>query len=93
MIWCRWALCPVTGYAAGIDITANLCALEADKPSIALMGCGLDVAYPKSHVNLKYEIAKHGLILSEFLPGTSPGTGKFSAAEPRAVRFGAWALS
>lgn len=68
---------PVTGYAAGIDITANLCALEADKPSIALMGCGLDVAYPKSHVNLKYEIAKHGLILSEFLPGTSPAPANF----------------
>ena len=78
---------PVTGYAAGIDITANLCALEADKPSIALMGCGLDVAYPKSHVNLKYEIAKHGLILSEFLPGTSPAPAiPQTASEPERVR-------
>lgn len=68
---------PVTGYAVGIDITANRCALEADKPSIALMGCGLDVAYPQPHANLKYEIARRGLILSEFLPGTSPAPSIF----------------
>lgn len=68
---------PVTGYAVGIDITANRCALEADKPSIVLMGCGLDVAYPQPHANLKYEIARRGLILSEFLPGTSPAPSNF----------------
>ena len=68
---------PVTGYAVGIDITANRCALEADKPSIALMGCGLDVAYPQPHANLKYETARRGLILSEFLPGTSPAPSNF----------------
>lgn len=68
---------PVTGYAVGIDISANRCALEADKPSIALMGCGLDVAYPQPHANLKYEIARRGLILSEFLPGTSPAPSNF----------------
>ena len=68
---------PVTGYAGGSDITANRCALEADKPSIALMGCGLDVAYPQPHANLKYEIVRRGLILSEFLPGTSPAPSNF----------------
>lgn len=68
---------PVTGYAVGIDITANRCALELDKPSIALMGCGLDVAYPQLHANLKHEIARRGLILSEFLPGTSPAPSNF----------------
>ncbi len=68
---------PVTGYAVGIDITANRCALELDKPSIALMGCGLDVAYPQPHANLKHEIARCGLILSEFLPGTSPAPSNF----------------
>lgn len=68
---------PVTGYAVGIDITANLCALEENKPSIALMGCGLDIAYPLPHANLKYEIAQNGLILSEFLPGTTPAPANF----------------
>ena len=41
------------------------------------MGCGLDVAYPQPHANLKYEIARRGLILSEFLPGTSPAPSNF----------------
>lgn len=68
---------PVTGYAVGIDITANLCALEENKPSIALMGCGLDIAYPLPHANLKYEIAQNGLILSEFLPGITPAPANF----------------
>lgn len=67
----------VTGFAVGIDITANRCALEAGKPSVALMGCGLDVAYPQMHAELKKEIAVNGLILSEFLPGTTPAPSNF----------------
>lgn len=68
---------PVTGYAVGIDITANLCAMQAGSPSIALMGCGLDIEYPKSHANLKNDIAENGLILSEFFPGTMPASVNF----------------
>ena len=62
----------VTGFAVGIDIIANRCALEAGKPSVALMGCGLDIAYPQQHFELKEQITANGLILSEFLPGTPP---------------------
>ncbi|MCC8110462.1 MAG: DNA-protecting protein DprA [Ruminococcus sp.] len=68
-----------TGFAVGIDITANLCALAHDKPSIALMGCGLDVAYPPAYHTLKDKIADNGLILSEFSPGTSPHPSNFPA--------------
>ena len=68
---------PVTGYAVGIDITANRCALEAGKPSVALMGCGLDIAYPQQHFELKEQIIANGLILSEFLPGTPPSPANF----------------
>lgn len=67
----------VTGFAVGVDITANLCALHLRRPSIALMGCGLDVPYPAEHFQLKKEIAACGLILSEFLPGTSPAASNF----------------
>ncbi len=63
---------PITGFAVGIDITANLCALDADRPSIALMGCGLDVVYPKAHNSLKKKMIEKGLVLSEFPPGTPP---------------------
>ncbi len=45
---------PVTGYAAGIDITANLCALEADKPSIA--PDGLRAGRGVSEIPCKLEI-------------------------------------
>lgn len=68
---------PVTGFAVGVDITANLCALRAAKPSVALMGCGLDVPYPTAHFQLKQELAACGLLLSEFLPGTSPASSNF----------------
>lgn len=68
---------PVTGFVIGVDITANLCALAHDKPSIAMMGCGLDVAYPTQHASLKARIAENGLILSEFLPGTEPKPANF----------------
>lgn len=66
----------VTGFAVGADITANTCALEAGKPSIAVMGCGLDVDYPR-HYMLKSKIAEKGLLLSEFLPGISPEPSNF----------------
>lgn len=68
---------PVTGFAVGVDIAANVCALEQEKPSIALMGCGLDQYYPHQHATMKQEIAKRGLILSEFLPGTPPNSSNF----------------
>ena len=67
----------VTGFAVGIDIIANRCALEAGKPSVALMGCGLDIAYPQQHFELKEQITANGLILSEFLPGTPPSPANF----------------
>lgn len=68
---------PVTGFAVGIDITANLCAMAEKKPSVALMGCGLDIAYPLPHASLKPRIAENGLLLSEFLPGTEPKASNF----------------
>ncbi len=68
---------PVTGFAVGVDIMANMCALETDRPSVALMGCGLDIFYPAQHAGLKESLVKNGLILSEFLPGTSPAPANF----------------
>ncbi len=67
----------VTGFAVGVDIAANLCALEHGRPSVALMGCGLDQAYPRPNVSLKARIAANGLLLSEFLPGVEPHSSNF----------------
>ncbi len=38
----------------------------------AVLGCGIDVPYPVENAGLAVEIARHGCILSEFLPGTPP---------------------
>ena len=61
----------VSGFAVGIDITSHLAAAEANRPTACVLGCGLDVDYPRD--NIKYRekiIANGGVFLSEFPPGT-----------------------
>jgi DNA processing protein len=62
----------VSGLALGIDGAAHRAAGAAR--TIAILGCGLDVPYPLSHRNLQRDIGRHGLLLSEQLPG-APATG------------------
>jgi DNA processing protein len=62
----------VSGLALGIDAVAHRAALDAGAPTIAVLGTGIDIIYPKSHGRLFRAIAEHGLILTEFGPGTPP---------------------
>jgi DNA processing protein len=62
----------VSGMARGIDRIAHEAALEAGGPTIGVLGCGLDVAYPPEHERLQEVVAREGLLLSEFLPGEPP---------------------
>lgn len=62
----------VTGMALGIDGVASAAALAAGKPTIAVIGSGLDIVYPREHMRLFSAIAEHGTVLSEFAPGTPP---------------------
>ncbi|MBQ9773173.1 MAG: DNA-processing protein DprA [Clostridia bacterium] len=62
----------VSGMAAGIDGVSGAAALAANGTTVAVLGCGIDVIYPRHHKNLYYEIAKRGLLLSEYPPGTRP---------------------
>lgn len=69
----------VSGLARGIDTEAHLGALEGGGFTVAVLGCGVDVIYPPENARLYQAIATHGLVLSEFPPGTQPKPGHFPA--------------
>jgi DNA processing protein len=62
----------VSGMARGIDAAAHESALASGGRTIAVLGTGIDIVYPKSHTRLARDLAAKGLILSEFPPGTPP---------------------
>ena len=65
----------VSGLATGIDGYAALGALSvegAQDPTVAVLGCGIDVVYPKGNEKLYSAIAERGCLITEFLPKTPP---------------------
>jgi DNA processing protein len=69
--------CIISGLARGIDAAAHLAALEAGGGTIAVLGCGVDVYYPRENTALQDRIGHAGLLLSEFLPGDAPRKHRF----------------
>jgi DNA processing protein len=67
----------ISGAAYGIDGAAHRGALNAGGPTVAVLGCGVDVAYPAGHSGLIDGIAGNGLVISEYAPGTNPGRHRF----------------
>jgi DNA processing protein len=68
----RRGIAVVSGLARGIDRAAHEGALLGDGGTCAVLGCGIDRVYPPEHEALAAEIARDGLILSEFPPGSKP---------------------
>ena len=66
-----------SGLALGIDTAAHLGALAARKLTIAVAGTGLDRVYPARNRPLAHDIADHGVLISEFPPGTPPLAANF----------------
>ena len=58
----------VSGLARGIDGAAHRGALEGGGDTVAVLGCGLDVIYPRSNGKLFRQVEEKGLLVSEFLP-------------------------
>lgn len=62
----------ISGLARGIDSIAHRSALDLGGDTVAVLGTGLDVAYPPENREMIEELAEGGCILSEFPPGTPP---------------------
>jgi DNA processing protein len=73
----RAGLVVVSGMARGLDARAHRGALDAGGKTIAVLGSGVDVPYPKSNTALYADVLQSGLLLSEQEPGTNPLPGSF----------------
>lgn len=69
----------VSGMAEGIDGQAHAGALAAGGRTVAVLGCGADVVYPRFHSRLYGQILAQGLIVSEYPLGTPPEGFRFPA--------------
>lgn len=67
----------ISGAAHGIDGAAHRGALAAEAPTIAVLACGVDRAYPAGHARLLRYIAGAGLVVSEYPPGAVPARHRF----------------
>jgi len=67
----------VSGLAHGIDAAAHRGAIEGGGRTIAVLGCGVNVAYPVENADLMHRVTRHGCVLSQFPMGTQPSRGLF----------------
>ena len=63
----------VSGFAVGIDITSHMAAVRKKRPTACVMGCGVDVIYPKPNEKYRDQVLESGgVFVSEYPPGTQP---------------------
>ena len=71
----RWTV--VSGAAYGIDGAAHRGALAVEGPTVAVLACGVERAYPRGHQRLIDHIAESGLVVSELPLGAHPLRSRF----------------
>jgi DNA processing protein len=69
----------VSGLARGIDGEAHRGALTAGGRTVAVLGCGIDRDYPRSHADLARRIRETGAVVSEYPVGVEPAPWRFPA--------------
>ncbi len=69
----------VSGGAFGIDAAAHRGALAVGGPSVGVLACGVDVAYPPAHASMFDQLARDHLLVSELPPGAHPTRVRFLA--------------
>ena len=67
----------VSGLARGIDTAAHQAAIDAGGRTIAVLGNGLDVSYPRENTALQKLIGRKHLVVTQFPEGTPPSRGNF----------------
>jgi DNA processing protein len=67
----------VSGGAYGIDAAAHRGSLAVDAPTVAVLACGVDVAYPAAHDGLLRSVRARGAVVSELPPGARPTRRRF----------------
>ncbi|MGH4139601.1 DNA-processing protein DprA [Clostridium sp.] len=67
----------ISGMAKGIDGYAHTACLKSNGYTVAILGCGLDICYPKEHIELMQKIIEKGAVVSEYPPGTKPDANHF----------------
>ena len=73
----RSGLTIVSGLARGIDSAAHLGAVEVNGRTIGVLGCGVDVVYPRENRNLFSQVRDSGCLISEFRMGSYPAPRNF----------------
>ena len=74
---CENNITVISGMARGIDTAAHIGAIQSCGKTIAVLGCGIDIIYPKENYKVYNEILKRGLIISEYIVGTKPEPSNF----------------
>lgn len=72
--------CVISGMAYGIDCISAQAALAqaaCPYPTIAVLGCGVDVIYPETNRDIYQAIIERGAVVSEYMPGTEPRSCNF----------------
>lgn len=62
----------ISGMAQGIDGRSHKAALSESAYTIGVLGCGVDIKFPKNHSRLFDQMYEQGTIISEYLPGIAP---------------------
>jgi DNA processing protein len=72
-------VCVVSGLALGVDAASHEGAVEAGGPTVGVLGCGIDVVYPRRNRSLFQSVRRHGALISEYYLGEAPLAWRFPA--------------
>jgi DNA processing protein len=72
-------VCVVSGLALGVDAAAHEGAVEAGGVTVGVLGCGIDIIYPRRNRGLFESVRRHGALISEYYLGEAPLAWRFPA--------------